>query len=242
MAETEQQVVAEEWPQIGASPLSELLQKEFRARTPEHKGAVEQAVRTLAAQALEHTKLISDNVVQSIEGLIAEIDRKLSEQINLVIHHPDFLKLEGAWRGLYFLVNNTETDEMLKIRVMNISKSDLYATLRKFKGVAWDQSPLFKQIYEEEYGMFGGQPFGVMIGDYYFDNSEPDVDMLREVCKISAAAHVPFIAGASPTVMRMDSWQELSNPRDLTKIFQILAEELTGINRKQGSINESPFL
>ncbi len=93
--------------------------------------------------------------------MIAAIDRKLSEQINLIMHHEDFQKLEGAWRGLHYLVNNTETDEMLKIRVMNISKKDLGKTLKKFTGTAWDQSPIFKKVYEEEYGQFGGEPYGV---------------------------------------------------------------------------------
>ncbi|MEW7984596.1 MAG: type VI secretion system contractile sheath large subunit, partial [Candidatus Thiodiazotropha sp.] len=110
--------------------------------------------------------------------------------------------------------------EMLKIRVMNISKQELGKTLKKFKGTAWDQSPIFKKVYEEEYGQFGGEPYGCMVGDYHFDQSPPDVEMLTNMSKVAAAAHAPFIAGAAPTVMQMDSWQELANPRDLTKIFQ----------------------
>jgi len=109
---------------------------------------------------------------------------------------------------------------MLKIRVLNISKADLGRTLKRFKGVAWDQSPLFKKLYEAEYGQFGGEPFGCLVGDYQFDQTPPDVELLGEMSKVAGAAHAPFIAGASPTVMQMDSWQELSNPRDLTKIFQ----------------------
>ncbi len=199
--------------------LGVLLQKEFKPKTDEAKSAVEQAVQTLAQQALVNTKVIGSDVVLSIEAIIAELDRKLSEQINLIMHHQDFQKLEGAWRGLHYLVNNTETDEMLKIRVMNITKLELGKTLKRYKGTAWDQSPLFKKIYEEEYGQFGGEPFGTLVGDYYFDQSPPDVELLGEMGKVSAAAHCPFIAGASPTVMQMDTWQELANPRDLTKIF-----------------------
>lgn len=199
--------------------LASLLQKEFKPKTDEARSAVEQAVLTLAQQALANTAVISPDVVKSIEAIIAELDRKLTEQVNVILHHPDFQKLEGAWRGLHYLVNNTETDEMLKIRVMNISKADLGKTLKKFKGTAWDQSPVFKKIYEEEYGQFGGEPFGCLMGDYYFDQSPPDVELLGEIAKVSAAAHAPFIAGASPTLMQMDSWQELANPRDLTKIF-----------------------
>src|SRR5678810_412144 len=153
------------------------------------------------------------------EAMVAAIDQKLTEQINLILHHADFQKIEGAWRGLHYLVNNTETDEMLKIRVFNISKLDLGKTLKRYKGTAWDQSPLFKKVYEEEYGQFGGEPFGSIVGDYYFDHSPPDVELLGEMSKVSAAAHTPFIAAASPALMQMGSWQELANPRDLTKIF-----------------------
>jgi type VI secretion system protein ImpC len=143
----------------------------------------------------------------------------MTEQVNLILHSADFQKLEAAWRGLHHLVNNTETDEMLKIRVMNISKADLGKTLKRYKGTAWDQSPLFKKVYEEEYGQFGGEPFGALVGDYYFDQTAPDVELLGEMSKVAAAAHCPFITGASPTVMGMGAWTELANPRDLTKIF-----------------------
>lgn len=201
------------------SDLASLLNKEFKPKSDEAKSAVEVAVQTLAQQALAQTKLIGKDVVKSIEDMIAAIDKKLSDQVNLIIHHADFQKLEGAWRGLHHLVNNTETDEQLKIRVMNISKADLGKTLKRYKGTNWDQSPLFKKIYEEEFGQFGGEPFGCLVGDYHFDQSAPDVEMLAEMAKISAAAMAPFIAGASPNLMQMDSWQELANPRDLTKIF-----------------------
>jgi type VI secretion system protein ImpC len=103
---------------------------------------------------------------------------------------------------------------------MNISKKELGKNLKKFKGTAWDQSPIFKKVYEEEYGQFGGEPYGCLVGDYHFDHSPPDVELLNGMAQIAASAHAPFIAGAAPTVMQMDSWQELSNPRDLTKIFQ----------------------
>ena len=201
------------------SDFSKLLNKEFKPKTEEAKSAVEGAVKTLAAQALANTKLIGSDVVASIQSIIAELDKRLSEQINQIIHHEEFQKLESAWRGLHYLVNNTETDEMLKIRVLNVSKDDVRKTLKRFKGTNWDQSPIFKQVYEAEYGQFGGEPFGALVGDYYFDHGPQDVEMLGELAKISSAAHCPFIAGASPTILQMDSWQELSNPRDLTKVF-----------------------
>lgn len=220
MAEQETQLQAEQAVQVaGETDFSALLEKDFKPKTNEARAAVEQAVKTLAEQALEHAGLISADVLDSIEAIIGELDRKLTEQINLIMHHEDFQQLESAWRGLHYLVNNTETDEMLKIRVMNISKNEVRKTLKKFKGTAWDQSPIFKQIYEQEYGQLGGQPYGCLVGDYYFDQSPPDVEFLRGIAQVSAASHCPFIAAAAPSVMQMESWQELSNPRDLTKIF-----------------------
>ena len=198
---------------------SNLLNKEFKPKTEQARDAVTQAVQTLAQQALASTSIISSDAYQSVEAIIAELDRKLSEQINQIIHHAEFQQLEGAWRGLHHLVNNTEVDEHLKIRVMNISKKDLHRTLRRYKGVGWDQSPIFKKVYEEEYGQFGGEPFGCLVGDYHFDHSAPDVELLGEMAKIASSAHCPFIAGAAPSLLQMDSWQELANPRDLTKIF-----------------------
>ncbi|HSI61234.1 MAG TPA: type VI secretion system contractile sheath large subunit [Ideonella sp.] len=204
---------------VEGSDFASLLNKEFKPKSEEAKSAVELAVQTLAQQALVNAKVISTDTVATIEAMIAALDRKLSEQVNLILHHGDYQKLESAWRGLHYMVNNTETDETLKIRVMAISKQDLGKTLKRYKGTAWDQSPLFKKMYEEEYGQFGGEPFGAIVGDYHFDHSPPDVELLGEMSKIAAAAHAPFITGAAPSVMQMDSWGELANPRDLTKIF-----------------------
>src|SRR5690349_21376428 len=152
------------------SDFSALLHKEFKPKSDRAKEAVEQAVQTLAEQALAGTVTISDDAIKTIQAIVAAIDKKLTEQINQIIHHEDFQQLEGAWRGLHYLVNNTETDEMLKIRVLNISKKDLGKTLKKFKGTAWDQSPIFKQVYEEQYGTFGGEPYGCLVGDFYFED------------------------------------------------------------------------
>jgi type VI secretion system protein ImpC len=204
---------------LEADQFASLLQKEFKPKTDRARAEVENAVLTLAQQALRETTVISDDVVGTIKAIIAEIDKKLTDQVNLILHHERFQQVESAWRGLHYLVNNTETDEMLKIRVMNISKKELSKTLRKYKGVAWDQSPLFKRIYEQEYGQLGGEPYGCLVGDYHFDHTPPDVELLGQMAQIAAGAHAPFIAGAAPALMGMDSWQELANPRDLSKIF-----------------------
>ncbi|HVS76899.1 MAG TPA: type VI secretion system contractile sheath large subunit, partial [Steroidobacteraceae bacterium] len=219
MADAKTQASAPGAAALEADQLSSLLQKEFKPKTDRARSEVETAVRTLAEQALRETAVVSEDVVGTIKAIIAEIDQKLTEQVNLILHHEKFQRLEGAWRGLSHLVNNTETDEMLKIRVMNISKKDLGKTLKKYKGVAWDQSPIFKKLYEEEYGQLGGEPFGCLVGDYQFDHTPPDVELLGQIGQVAAAAHAPFIAAAAPSLMGMDSWQQLANPRDLAKIF-----------------------
>jgi type VI secretion system protein ImpC len=199
---------------LEATDFESLLKKEFRPKSDQAKSAVEEAVKTLAEQALSNTALISDDALRSIESIVAQIDKKLTEQVNLILHHQDFQQLESAWRGLHYLVNNTETDEQLKIRVMSISKKDMHKTLKKFKGTAWDQSPIFKKIYEEEFGQFGGEPYGSLVADYHFDHSPPDVELLGEMAKIASAAHAPLITGANPSLFQMDSWSEMANPRD----------------------------
>ncbi|MGE0384762.1 MAG: type VI secretion system contractile sheath large subunit [Gammaproteobacteria bacterium] len=221
MAQTETGAQQEAGVQtIEASDFSTLLQKEFRPTSDSAKEAVQSAVKTLAEHALSSTALISDDAIKTIQAIIAELDKKLTEQVNLIIHHEDFQQLESSWRGLHYLVNNTETDEMLKIRVFNCSKKELHKTLKKFKGTAWDQSPIFKKVYEEEYGQFGGEPYGCLVGDFQFDHSPQDVELLNEMAQIAASAHAPFLTAAAPSLMQMESWQELANPRDLTKIFQ----------------------
>ena len=205
--------------ELSPSEFNDLLQREFKPRGEPVREAIENAVQTLAQQALRTTHLIAHDTLGTIQALIGEIDARLSAQVNDILHHPDFQAVESAWRGLDYLVSNTETDEKLKIRFLNVAKDEVARELKKFKGAAWDQSPLFKKIYEHEYGQLGGEPFGVLIADFYFDNSPPDVELLASLAKIAAAAHAPLISAASPAVMLMDSWREVANPRDLSKLF-----------------------
>ena len=203
-----------------SSEFTDLLQRELTPVEARAELAVVPELETLAEQALAHTELVSPDPKLTVEALIAEIDLKLSEQINLILHHPEFQQMEAGWRGLYFLVASTETDMMLKIKLFSISKRELGRVLRNFRGTAWDQSPIFKKIYEEEYGQLGGEPYGLLVGDYYFDQSPGDVQLLADIAQTAAAAHAPFIAGAAPSLTQMESWAELANPRDLSKIFQ----------------------
>lgn len=220
MSEAAESAVAEaEGIEYSPDSFKDLLKKKFNPQSENAETAVDRAVKTLAQQALESASVVSDDVVASIESIIASIDKKLSDQVNEILHHDEFQKTEGAWRGLHHLVNNSETDDMLKIRVLNITKKDLGKTLKKFKGAQWDQSPVFKQLYEHEFGQFGGEPYGCLVADYYFDHSAPDVGLLSELSKTAAAAHAPVITAADPKLFGMGSWGELANPRDLKAIF-----------------------
>jgi len=199
---------------------SALLQKEFKPNTDTKRARIEEAVQTLAQQALSDAQIIGEDVFETVDAIRAAIDRKLTEQINQIIHHPEFQALESAWRGLWYLVGNTPTGKDLSIRVMNISKEEARKSLRQYRGAGWDQSPLFKKIYESEFGVLGGQPYGAVVCDYYFDHTGADVEMMKGLTQIGAAAHTPFIAAAAPAILGMDSWQELSNPRDIAKQFE----------------------
>lgn len=167
---------------------------------------------------LQRLKAAGD-AVGTAGARIDELDVKLRDQIGLILHHPSFQELESSWRGLRYLLENTETDDMQKIRVLNVSKTELARSLIKYQGTSWDQSPLFKKIYEEEYGQNGGEPYAILVGDFYFDQSKGDVALLGQLAQIAAAAHAPFLSAAGASLLGMDTWQELANPRDLSKIF-----------------------
>ena len=217
--ELKQEAAAGAAEALATDDFASLLQKEFKPNTEAKQSRIEQAVQTLAQQALADAQIIGEDVFTTVDAMKAALDRKLSEQVNQIIHHKDFQQLESAWRGLNYLVMNTSTGKDLKIRVMNISKDETRKMLRQFRDATWDQSPLFKKIYEAEFGQLGGQPFGAFVCDYSFDHSAPDIEIMKGLCKIGAAAHAPFIAAADSQLMGMESWQELSNPRDLAKQF-----------------------
>jgi type VI secretion system protein ImpC len=162
-------------------------------------------------------QVVSKDVETNIKYWIGELDKKLSAQLNEIMHQPDLQKLEGTWRGLHYMVHQSETGESLKIRVLNIKKTELFKDLEK--AVEFDQSSLFKKVYEEEYGQLGGQPYGMLIGDYEFNRQPEDVQLLKMLSNVAAAAHAPFISNASPKMFNFDRFTELAGPRDLAKIF-----------------------
>ena len=204
---------------VEADDFSALLKQNFKPRSERAATEVENAVQTLVAQALANSSVVKGNVIDTIESMIAKLDQKLSEQMNAILHAPEFQQLESAWRGLHYLVYNSETDATLKIKVMNVSKNELYRNLKLFPGARWDQSPLFKKVYEQEFGQLGGEPYGCLVADYQFSHLPVNVQLMRDLSKIAASAHAPLISGANPNLLGMDSWTELMNPRDLSKVF-----------------------
>jgi len=174
-------------------------------------------VKEFVSQVLDGSMTIAKDAEMMINARIAQIDHLLSLQLNEILHHPQFQKLEGSWRGLKYLMDNSETGVGLKIRVMNVTKKELLRDIEK--APEFDQSALFKKVYEEEYGVFGGAPFGALIGDYEFGKHPEDMALLEGISHVAAQAHAPFISAASPDLMNLESYQQLDAPRDLAKIF-----------------------
>ena len=203
------------------SLLDQILSQGRLATDAKDASSVAQAKDLLGefvSQVLEGQITVSKDLEASINARIAAIDELLSAQMNQILHNPDFQKLEGSWRGLKHLVFESETGTMMKIRVMNASKKDLLKDLEK--APEFDQSALFKKVYEEEYGQFGGAPYAALIGDYEFSNSPQDMTLLEKISQVAAAANAPFISSAAPQLFGRNSYAELSEVRDLAKIFE----------------------
>lgn len=198
--------------------LDKIIDESRMVRSESQKTWARDIISEFAKQVMEGTILISKDTEAMINARIAQIDQLISSQLNEIMHHPEFQKLEGSWRGLNYLVMSSETGESLKIRVMNVSKKDLLKDMEK--AAEFDQSTLFKKIYEEEYGTFGGAAYGAFIGDYEFGNNPQDMSLLEKISEVAASAHAPFLSAASPTLFNFEKFTELSGPRDLAKIFQ----------------------
>ena len=210
--------------QAGAAKTTEeqdLLDRMVTASRPIGEVATERTksyFEEFLRQVISPGQTISKDVISSINHWIAEIDQTLSKQLDEILHHEEVQKLEATWRGLHYLVDQTETGEFLKIRVLNAKKEVLRNDLERASD--FDTSSLFKKVYEEGFGVYGGEPFGLMVGDYEFDYTAPDVGLLTKIAGVAAAAHAPFVAGTSPAMFKMESYTELPDPRDLTKIFE----------------------
>jgi len=174
-------------------------------------------VKEFVAQFLDGSMTIARDAEMMINSRIASIDHLISIQLNEILHHPSFQKLEGTWRGIKHLMDQSETGTMLKIKVLNVSKKELLKDLQR--APEFDQSALFKKVYEEEYGIFGGSPFGAMVGDYEFGKHPEDIELLERVSNVAAAAHAPFLSAAAPDLFNLPSFTGLDGPRDLAKVF-----------------------
>ena len=194
-----------------------LLDQVVAATKQTEPDRAQELVKALVEQALTGTVTFDRNLTRTFDRALAAIDSKLSQQLNEVIHHPRFLQMEGSWRGLHHLVMNSETGTSLKIKVLNLPKRELNRDLTR--AVEFDQSQLFKKIYENEFGTPGGEPYATLIGDYEWTNHPDDVEALRLVSNVAAAAFAPFISAAGASMFGFKDWTELSKPRDLAKIF-----------------------
>ncbi|KXF77933.1 EvpB family type VI secretion protein [Paramesorhizobium deserti] len=203
---------------VELSANSTLLSKVVAATRQTEPDRARDLLRTLTNQALNGTVVYDRNLTITLNKAIAEIDQTISRQLAAIMQSAEFTKLEGAWRGLHYLVSNSETSANLKIRVLNASKQELSKDLAK--AVEFDQSQLFKSIYEDEFGTPGGEPLGTILGDYEFDNSFEDVQLLQGLSSIAAASFAPFISAASPHMFGFEDFRALAKPRDLEKIFE----------------------
>ena len=200
------------------SLLDTIIEEGRMAREENQKARAKDLISEFVSQIMGGAMVVSKDMEAMITARISQLDQLISNQLNEVMHHESFQKLEGSWRGLHYLVNKSETGQRMKIRVLNVSKKDLLKDMEKAS--EFDQSALFKQIYEEEFGTFGGSSYGAMIGDYEFSNHPQDIALLEKISQVAAAAHAPFVSAASAGLFNWDSYTELSGPRDLAKIFQ----------------------
>jgi type VI secretion system protein ImpC len=195
-----------------------LLEAAISATKQTERSRAEELIRTLAAEAMKGTVTWSKNLSVTINSAISKIDSLMSKQLAAIMHTPEFQKLEGSWRGLNHLVMNSETSTTLKIKMLNVSKKDLGKDIAK--AAEFDQSGIFKKLYENEFGSPGGEPYGALIGDYEFTPHPEDLDLLTGMSNVAAAAFCPFITAPGPAMFGFASWSEMSKPRDLAKIFE----------------------
>jgi type VI secretion system protein ImpC len=218
MSDTEKQSQAEKASTYADAGGPSLLEQAISATKQTERSRAEELLKTLTEEALKGTVTYDKNLTKSLSEAIAAIDAKVSAQLSAIMHRPEFLRLEGSWRGLRHLVFQSETSSTLKIKVLNVNKTDLFKDLDR--AVEFDQSTVFKKLYENEFGTAGGEPYGALIGDYEITNHPNDIQLLEQMSNIAAASFAPFLTAPAPQLFGFESWQELSKPRDLEKIFE----------------------
>ncbi len=199
------------------SLLDDIVSQSKAARSDAERSHARDIISELVREVLKGEVVVSDNLSVTLDARVAELDRLISAQLSEVMHHPDFQKLESSWRGLHYLCKHTSTGAMMKIQVFNATKQELTRDFRS--AIDFDQSTLFKKVYEEEFGTFGGSPFGALIGDYDITRQGEDMFFVEQMSHVAAAAHAPFVSAASPELFGLDTFSELGKPRDLSKLF-----------------------
>ncbi|MBV9504957.1 MAG: type VI secretion system contractile sheath large subunit [Acidobacteriia bacterium] len=202
---------------VPASLLDRIVEEGRLGQSEAERRQGREWVQAFLDDIMKSQAVVSKDLEHLLSERIAQLDAILSDQLNEIVHAPEFQSLEASWRGLHYLVDQTETSTSLKIKVMNVARRELLKDLKSAS--EFDQSEMFKKVYEEEYGTLGGAPFGALVGDYYFGRGPEDLEILEKMSNIAAAAHAPFITAPSPELFGWSSFTDLSGPRDLAKIF-----------------------
>ncbi|MBB3222042.1 type VI secretion system contractile sheath large subunit [Pseudoduganella umbonata] len=200
--------------------LDQIVEESRVARSSTEHERAKDLITELVNQVMEGTVVVSDNLAATIDARVAELDELISAQLSAVMHAPQFQKLESSWTGLHYLVKNSVTGQNIKIKMLNATKKELVKDFQS--AIEFDQSTMFKKVYEEEFGTFGGAPFGALIGDYEITRQPEDMYFIEQMSHVAAAAHAPFITAASPELFGLDSYSELGRPRDLSKLFDTM--------------------
>jgi len=206
-----------EAPTADTTLLDDIIVRSKVARSDNEHHRAKDIISELVREVMDGTVVVSDNLSVSLDARVAELDQLISEQLSEIMHAPEFQKLESSWRGLHYLCKQTSTSSNLKIQVFHATKKEL---IKDFKtAIDFDQSALFKKVYEEEFGTFGGAPFGTLIGDFEFGRQPEDMYLIEQMSHVAAAAHAPFISAASSEMFGLDTLTDLGKPRDLSKVF-----------------------
>ncbi|MGR3467807.1 MAG: type VI secretion system contractile sheath large subunit [Shimia sp.] len=236
MEDQEQIQSADALPELNElEDFSAILKQTINPTTEVAEKAIDSALATVVQTAIADQSIIDDDVIDTLQSMIAGIDRQLSAQVNEILHNEDFQTLESSWRGLAYTLDNSETGASLQVEVLNASKKELAAMMKRYPGAKWDRSPLYRQIYERKIGTLGGDPMGAIVGDYYFDHSSADVALLTSMSKISEAALAPFLSSAAPRLLGLESWNDIANPPDVEELFT--ASDYAGWNSLRESEN-----
>src|SRR5260370_3646784 len=220
MSTGEQQQAMPATTTVEAAPidLEAIINNTLRIRDAEQRVATKSALEEWVDDIMRRAKRVPEDAWMTIKQKISEIDPRVARQVNEVLHHKEFQRVEATWRGLRYLVNQSDTGEFLKIKVLDVSKKDLADDMRR--KADFESTELYKKVYSAEYDTAGGTPYGVLIGDYEFSHSNADVEMLRKISGVAAAAHAPFIAAASSEMFNLDDLSQLDQPNDLRRAFE----------------------